>query len=74
MATMEESVSGGDDLEAANTNSGQSTTAARGPAKATTSARLPGIDIIRVSLTWGILLFHATSLMLHQPTPLPILG
>ena len=59
MATLGENVSRRDDLEAA--NSGQSTTAARGPAKATTSARLPGIDIIRVSLTWGILLFHTTS-------------
>ena len=53
--TMGENVSRRDDLEAADA-SGQST-AAKGPVKA---SRLPGIDIIRVTLTWGILLYHTT--------------
>ena len=45
-------------------DSGQITTAAGGPgpgpAKATPASRLPGIDMIRVCLTWGILLFHTS--------------
>ena len=44
--------------------SGQITTTAGGPgpgpAKATPASRLPGIDMIRVCLTWGILLFHTS--------------
>ena len=60
MATVEESRK--EDPEAA--DSGQITTAAGGPgpgpAKATPASRLPGIDMIRVSLTWGILLFHTS--------------
>ena len=54
MATLGEHVNRRDDLEAA--DSGKSTPTARIP-----TSRLPGIDIIRVSLTCGILLFHTTS-------------
>ena len=57
MSTIGENVTRRDDPEAA--DSGQSD-ATRGPVKATPTTRLPGIDIIRVSLTWGILLFHTT--------------
>ena len=67
MATVGENVSRRDDPEAA--ASGQST-AARGAAKATPTSRLPGIDIIRVSLTWGILLFH-TTLAYNSRNPWP---
>ena len=62
MSTVEENASRREDPEAA--NSGQTTTTAGGPgpgpAKATPASRLPGIDMIRVSLTWGILLFHTS--------------
>ena len=53
MATLGEHVNRRDDSEAA--DSGKSTPTARRP-----TSRLPGIDIIRVSLTCGILLFHTT--------------
>ena len=62
MATVEENASRREDPEAV--DSDQSTTAAGGPgpgpAKATPASRLPGIDLIRVTLTWGILLFHTS--------------
>ena len=62
MAAVEENASWREDPEAV--DSDQSTTAAGGhgpvPAKTTPASRLPGIDSIRVSLTWGILLFHTS--------------
>ena len=62
MATVEENANRREDPEAADSH--QSTIAAGGrgpgPAKATPAPRLPGIDLICVSLTWGILLFHTS--------------
>ena len=59
MATVEENARRREDPEAA--DSGQITTAVRGPGPGPAKAsRLPGIDMIRVSLTWGVLLFHTS--------------
>ena len=60
MATVEENASRRKDPGAVDCE--QITTAAGGPgpAKATPASRLPGIDMIRVCLTWGILLFHTS--------------
>ena len=59
MATVEENASWREDPEAV--DSDQSTTAAGGQRPGPAKARLPGIDLIRVFLTWGILFQHTLS-------------
>ena len=62
MATLGENERREEDFEAANKD--KSTSA---------KARLPGIDMIRVSLTWGVLLFH-TTLAFSSTVPFYVFG